>query len=278
MSSWVIVSITKAICVYLCLHPATHRLYILRHVLFDELTFPFQTLQSPLSSSINSPLSHSPIPTSLTFHTLPSNSIPSPVPSNTVSTSASIPSSDSSLFSSMSTSAIYSPSSQASLPINIHPMQTRSKSGIFKPKALTATKHHILSYLAVDYIPTTYLQASKHSNWRITMQEKCNALLNTSTWSLVPLYFSHNLVGYKWVFRIKRTPDGSIDRYKALLVAKGFHQQEGLDYTETFSPVAKPVTIRLFLSLAAQFDWFLNQLDVSNAFLHGTFIESVFMQ
>ncbi|KAM2554832.1 hypothetical protein TB2_018922 [Malus domestica] len=110
------------------------------------------------------------------------------------------------------------------------------------------------------------------------MQEKFNALVTTGTWSLIPPCSSHNLVGCKWVFRIKRKPNGFIDRYKARLVAKGFHQQEGLDYTETFSPVAKPVTIHLILTLATQFDWFLNQLDVSNAFLHGRLTESAFMQ
>lgn len=108
------------------------------------------------------------------------------------------------------------------------------------------------------------------------MQDEFNAFLKTGNWSIVPSFSSHNLVGCKWVFQIKRKPDNS--RYKARLVAKGFHHQEGLDYTETFSPVAKLVTIRLILTFAAQFDWFLNQLNVSNAFLHGTLTESVFMQ
>ncbi|KAM1795066.1 hypothetical protein ACFX11_035468 [Malus domestica] len=137
-------------------------------------------------------------------------------------------------------------------------MQTRSKSGIFKPKAITATKHPLSPHIASDYTPNTYLQASKHPHWRQAMQEEYNALLSTGTWSLVPSTSSHNIVGCKWVFRIKRKPDRSIDRYKARLVAKGFNQQEGLDYSETFSPVAKPVTIRILLTLACQFDWFLN--------------------
>ena len=80
-------------------------------------------------------------------------------------------------------------------------MQTRSKSGIYRPRALTATKHPLPSHLSPDYIPTTYLQASKHQHWRTAMQEEFNALLNTSTWSLVPPHPSQNIVGCKWVFR-----------------------------------------------------------------------------
>ncbi|KAM2633068.1 hypothetical protein EV1_023727 [Malus domestica] len=110
------------------------------------------------------------------------------------------------------------------------------------------------------------------------MLEEFQALQSTGTWTLVPSSPHQNLIGCKWVFRIKRNPDGSVDRYKARLVAKGFHQQEGVDFTETFSPVAKPVTIRILLTLAVQFDWFLNQLDISNAFLHGSLKEEVFMQ
>ncbi|XP_070668926.1 uncharacterized mitochondrial protein AtMg00820-like [Malus domestica] len=149
-------------------------------------------------------------------------------------------------------------------------MVTRSKAGIFKPKILAATKHPIGTS---SFVPTTYSQASKHEHWRQAMSEEFQTLQNTSTWALVPSSPNQNVVGCKWVFRIKRKSDGTIDRYKALLVAKGFHQQEGFDFQETFSLVAKPVAIRILLTLAVQHNWFLNQLDISNAFLHGTLKE-----
>ncbi|KAL4575060.1 hypothetical protein LXL04_021901 [Taraxacum kok-saghyz] len=124
--------------------------------------------------------------------------------------------------------------------------------------------------------PTTHTQALKDPQWRTAMDHEFNALLHNGTWELVPKS-SHTPIGCKWIFRIKRNPDGSISKYKARLVAKGFLQQQGKDYFETFNPVTKPVTIRTVLSIALSSNWNIHQLDVNNAFLHGTLHEEVFM-
>ncbi|KAM1319724.1 hypothetical protein ACFX2H_004687 [Malus domestica] len=162
-------------------------------------------------------------------------------------------------------------------PLNLHPMQTRSKSGISKKMAfLTATYDNGAVDLSTVE-PATYKSALKCPVWVDAMQEELSALHTQSTWSLVPLPAQKNLVGCKWVFKIKRNADGSIGRYKARLVAKGFNQEEGIDYGETFSPVVKPTTVRLVLAMAAHFGWNLRQLDVKNAFLHGVLQEEVYM-
>ena len=77
----------------------------------------------------------------------------------------------------------------------------------------------------------------------------------------------------KWVFKIKRKPDGTIERYKVGLVAKGYSQIEGVNYLETFSPVVKTTTVKVVLALTSIYNWELQQLDVSNAFLHREILE-----
>ena len=87
-----------------------------------------------------------------------------------------------------------------------------------------------------------------------------------------------NLVGCKWIFKLKYKSDGSVDRYKARLMAKGFYQQPGLDYGETFSPVIKPSTVRTVCSLAVSMGWSIRQLDVNNTFLQDFLTETVYME
>jgi len=179
-----------------------------------------------------------------------------------------------------------STSSSPSLEVPPDRMVTRSQTGHLKPKQypgfhlFSALRHplHALHTCLLPPEPTTFKQAATKPEWVNAMNLEYQALISNNTWSLCPRPPHHNVVRNKWVFKIKQKSDGSVDRHKARLVAKGFDQLNGVDYYETFSPVIKPATIRLVLALAVQFDWSINQLDVSNAFLHGELDEEVYME
>ena len=94
-------------------------------------------------------------------------------------------------------------------------------------------------------------------------------LKRNQTWDLVPLPEGRKPVGCKWVFKRKMSSDGSIEKYKAHLVAKGYSQVQGVDYGEIFSPIAKMTSIRFFLSIAVAYDLEIEKMDVKTAFLHG---------
>ncbi|GKD85841.1 retrovirus-related pol polyprotein from transposon TNT 1-94 [Tanacetum coccineum] len=109
------------------------------------------------------------------------------------------------------------------------------------------------------------------------MTKEIQALEANKTWKLTTLP-PHTLpIRHKWVFRIKYNADSSIEKFKARLVAKGFNKKEGVDYKETFIPVAKMVTVRALLATAIQMNWFIEQLNINNAFLHGDLNEEVYM-
>ncbi|RVW89807.1 Retrovirus-related Pol polyprotein from transposon RE1 [Vitis vinifera] len=126
--------------------------------------------------------------------------------------------------------------------------------------------------------PKTYRTALKIPHWLKAMQEEIKALIQNRTWDLVPRPPTANIVGSKWVFKTNLKEDGTIDRYKARLVARGFSQIPGLDFGETFSPVIKHAIIKLIISLAVTLGWIMKQLDVKNAILHGLLKEEVFME
>ena len=102
-------------------------------------------------------------------------------------------------------------------------------------------------------------------------------MIKNGTWKLVDPPLGTKPIGCKWVYKNKYKADGSLDKHKTRLVAKGFAQKEGVDYEETFAPTAKWATIRTLFALAAQNGWKVHQMDVKTAFLNGDLKENVFM-
>jgi len=154
-------------------------------------------------------------------------------------------------------------------------MVTRARDGIHKPNpryAMTAAAPTVSS------IPTSARAALRDPNWKAAMQQEFEALQANHTWRLVLRPDRANIVTGKWVFKHKYNHDGSLDRYKARWVVRGFTQRAEIDFGETFTPVVKPPTIRTVLTLIAGRRWPIRQLDVSNAFLHGHLDERVLCQ
>lgn len=159
------------------------------------------------------------------------------------------------------------------VPTRTHTMQLRDTT-MQKKKFAHLTS---MTKSSLPVVPTSFTKAHTMPEWQEAMQQEINALQQNQTWSLVPPPPVGNVVGNWWLYKIKTHADGSIERYKARLVAHGFTQEYGLDYNETFSPVVKPVTIRAVLSVALAGSWPISQLDISNAFLNGDLKETIYM-
>ncbi|KAK1681285.1 hypothetical protein QYE76_042133, partial [Lolium multiflorum] len=131
-----------------------------------------------------------------------------------------------------------------------------------------------------DEDPATYEEAmmSPDSNkWQEAMKSEMGSMYDNKVWTLVELPDSRKAVENKWIFKRKTDADGNITVYKARLVAKGFRQIQGVDYDETFSPVAKLKSVRILLAIAAFFDYEIWQMDVKTAFLNGDIEEELYM-
>lgn len=122
------------------------------------------------------------------------------------------------------------------------------------------------------------IQLQNKDNWQTAMQKEIDSLHNNDVWDLVPLPEGRKVVGSKWVYKIKVAADGSIERYKARLVAQGFSQKYGQDYDETFCPVVRGESVRSVMALAAKNNLLLHQMDVATAFLNGHLEEEVYMK
>ncbi|PKI52678.1 hypothetical protein CRG98_026938, partial [Punica granatum] len=131
-----------------------------------------------------------------------------------------------------------------------------------------------------DDEPTTYAEAvigPDSEKWLVAMRSEMESMYTNQVWTLVDPPEGAKLIGYKWVFKKKTDMDGNVITFKRRLVAKGFRQVHGVDYDETFSPVAMLKSIRILLAIAAYYDYEIWQMDVKTAFLNGNLLEDVYM-
>lgn len=279
-----------------------HKVFVSRHVSFHELVFPYKDgIKSPNHWQYLEPAAPS------FNHNSPSITLPSITPPIPTSNSNPLTQVTSPNQSATTTNPDIDPTNQLDPADPPQPAATfdslKPTRKSTRPKHTPAylhdyqchvtTKYPISNYLSYQNLspshrsfalslttmtePSCYTEAKKHQCWREAMKLELDALAANKTWCIVDLPPGIVPIGNKWVYKIKRKSDGSIERFKARLVAKGYTQTEGLDYFDTFSPVAKLTTVRLILARASIHHWHVHQLDVNNAFLHGELQEDVYM-
>jgi hypothetical protein len=126
--------------------------------------------------------------------------------------------------------------------------------------------------------PSTFEEASSRHVWRDAMMEEYNSIMKNDVWEVVPRPEGKSAVTSKWLYKLKHAADGSIEKYKAHFVARGFSQVERVDYDETFALVSRYTSIRAVISIAAEMGWKIHQMDVKIAFLNGLIEEEVYIE
>ncbi|GJU88977.1 retrovirus-related pol polyprotein from transposon TNT 1-94, partial [Tanacetum coccineum] len=126
--------------------------------------------------------------------------------------------------------------------------------------------------------PKKLIKALEEEGWVLAMTEELNQFKRNKVWTLVPKPYGKTIIGLKWVFRNKMDEEGVVTKNKARLVAKWYRQEEGIDYDETFAPVARLEAIRIFLAYSSYMGFIVYQMDVKSAFLNGKILEEVYVE
>lgn len=289
---------------YKVLDLETRKVFISRHVQFVETVFPFKSIPSTIPSQLfTSSLSDNTTdPLQDILVSSDSSSSKSNRQDSSLSDSTQLNSS------SVSDSVSHSPHSHDLFtvvhepPVSTRPVRTKTLPAKYSdytglPPQFHSTSNHASAFFpdALHYDsfspaythflgnvtkipePHSYAQVATHPEWYTVMATEIAALEANDTWYIVLLPAHQKQVGCKWIFKVKYQANGDMERYKARLVAKGFTQNEGVDYFETFAPVAKMTSFRTLIVVAAAKNWTVDQLDVTNAFLHGDLSEDVYM-
>jgi hypothetical protein len=130
----------------------------------------------------------------------------------------------------------------------------------------------------IDVEPTNYEEVAGKKEWKDAMVKEYQSIVKNDVWDVVPRPKEKLVVSSKWIFKMKHAADGSIEKYKARFVARGFSQKEGIDYEETFALVARYTSIRVVLSIATVMKWKVHQMDVKTTFLNGVIEEEVYVE
>lgn len=295
---------------YKLLNLATKQIFVSRHVIFHEQTFPFLNDTHSTVNTDPHQLQHwlSDIDDS-SSPVLPSQSVPNVLPVPDVVPTPNVSTTSPTASSHVDDDWTTLPPDNDTL-VSLHPDDDLpSFSADHFLRKSTRERHHpawwndykcnsIVKYLLANFVsshayspdhqafmvqlhkavePKSFAKAVLDPKWVDAMNKELTALESNNTWILVPLPAGKQTIGCRWVFKIKYHANGEIDRYKARLVAKGYTQEPGVDFHDTFAPVAKGVTVKAVMALASSKNWPLFQLDINNAFLHGDLVEEVYM-
>lgn len=237
---------------------------ISRDVTFDEISplLPKTTLRKTTLSQLNLPRTHTSLPETIPFNDIEADDI----------------------------EAVGAPPAQPAAPPSPPIAQRRTEraaarrpASLWQDDAYRITNRNtaIANVATTASEPTSLeeaLQSPDSNKWRLAMDDEIASLTANHTWTLQPVPHGVKPIPVKWVYKEKRDANGSIERHKARLVVKGFHQREGIDYDEVFAPVSKYSTLRTLLAIAAHQDLEIHQLDIKTAFLNGNLDEDVYIQ
>jgi hypothetical protein len=130
----------------------------------------------------------------------------------------------------------------------------------------------------IEVEPSSFQEASEQQVWRDAMLEEYSFIMKNDVWEVVPQPEGKSVIGSRWIYKIKHCVDGSVDKFKARFVAKGFSHKEGIDFSKTFAPVARYSSIRVMISIAVELGWQIHQTNVKIVFLNGVIEEEIYIE